>query len=460
MKRPCYFFGIALIFLLSSCLIQKTPTATPALTFKDFSEQPVSVVNIPVTVDLSRFYKEAEQSIPKTYAGKDDPCQGLRYSYLFTRSPIQFNGEGDKINIAFRGAYKMKMSYCAACAFDRCMVPAPSGSCGEDESERRLDIGFAMSYQITPDYGLLSTTSPTKLTAVDPCKITFLNFDISDRITDIVRGSLNDMCKQYDYETSKTNLKLPLQSAWDSLTAPTKLDDGYGYFSLKPQAIGISPIQFAGSLLTFNARLTIKPILYTNQQRTAFKKLPLLSSVPPLDGFNVCTDILFSYDSLTQLINRTTSGKTLMIKNKEIVIEQIKIKGAAQNQLTIYIEFSGYKKGAIRISGHPYIVQDSLLAGLAETDVQLEKGSFISKLAFLLFKKKIQKAVAENSKISLKEFTTEALVKLEKSLNRTFQQQYQLSGKVNQLNASDVYASENFLKIRTWAKGNLRLFVK
>ena len=460
MKHSFYFSCLAVIWLLTSCATQKKPAATPALTYKNFSEQPASLVNIPVTVDLSRLFKAADDSLAKSYAGNEDPCQGLRYSYHFTRSPIQFNGKDDKVHIAFRGSYKMKMSYCTACAFDRCIVPAPVASCGMDEPERRLDIGFAMSYQLTPDYGLTSTTSLTKLTAVDPCQITFLNVDISDRITEIVRGSLNDICKQYDRETSKTNLKQPLQSAWDSLTAPAKLDDGYGYFSLKPQAIGISPFQFSGSLLTFNAGLTIKPVLYSDQQRTVFKKIPPLSSVKPADGFSVCTDLLLNYDSLTQILNRTTRGKIFMIKNRKVVIEEMRVKGAANNRLTFHIAFSGYKKGAIRISGHPYFVQDSLLAGLAATTVHLERGSFILKSAFRLFKKKIRKAVTDNSTISLKEFTEEARISLEKNLNRTIQQQYQLTGKVNQLKLSDVYASDSVLKIRTWTKGNVRLLVR
>jgi len=460
MNQLSYFISIAVIGLLTSCAIQKKSAVTPALTYQDFSVQPVSVVNIPVTVDLSQFYKEAEASVSKTYSGHDEPCQGLRYSYDFTRSPIQFNGESDKINIAFRGTYKMNMSYCAACAFDRCVVPAPAASCGMDEPERRLDIGFAMSYQLTPDYGLLSTTSLTKLTAVDPCQITFLNVDISDRITDIVRGSLNDICKQYDRETAKTNLKQPLQMAWDSLTAPTKLDDGVGYFSLHPQAIGISPFQFSSSLLKFNARLTIKPALYSEQPRIVFKKLPPLSFVQPSDGFNVCTDLLFNYDSLTQLINRTMKGKTFQMKNREVVIEQINIKGAANNRLSFHIEFSGYKRGAVRISGHPFFVQDSLLAGLAATNIHFEKGSFLLKSAFRLFKKKIRKAVADNAKLSLQEFAEDARAKLEKSLNRTFQQRYQLTGKVSQLQLTDVYASEKLLKIRTWTQGRVSLLVK
>ncbi len=460
MKCLCYFIGIPVILLLNSCVTHKKSADTPALTYQDFSVQPSSVVNIPVTVDLSQFYKEAEASVSKTYSGKEEPCQGLRYSYDFTRSPILFNGEGDRINIAFRGAYKMNMSYCAACAFDRCVVPAPAASCGMDEPERRLDIGFAMSYQLTPDYGLTSTTSLTKLTAVDPCQITFLNVDISDRITDIVRGSLNDICKQYDRETSKTNLKQPLQMAWDSLTAPTKLDDGAGYFSLHPQTIGISPFQFSGSLLKFYARLTIKPALYSEQPRIVFKKLPPLSSVKPADGFSVCTDLLLNYDSLTQILTRTTRGKTFMMKNRKVVIEQIIVKGADNNRLTFHIAFSGYKKGVIRIGGHPYFVQDSLLAGLAATTVHLERGSFILKSAFRLFKKKIRKAVADNSNISLREIAEQTRNSIEKSLNRTIQQQYQLTGKVSRLRLSDVYASGNVLKIRTWTKGNVRLFIR
>jgi hypothetical protein len=60
----------------------------------------------------------------------------------------------------------------------------------------------------------------------------------------------------------------------------------------------------------------------------------------------------------------------------------------------------------------------------------------------------------------MKEFTEEARISLEKNVNRTIQQQYQLTGKVNQLKLSDVYASDSVLKIRTWTKGNVRLLVR
>ena len=81
-------------------------------------------------------------------------------------------------------------------------------------------------------------------------------------------------------------------------------------------------------------------------------------------------------------------------------------------------------------------------------------------MAFLFYKKKIRKAVADYSKISLKDFTEESRISLEKKLNRSFQQKYQLSGKVHQLTLSDVFASEKVLKIRTRTTGNASLFVQ
>ena len=460
MNRFSNLFSLAVIWLLTSCATQKKPTTTPALTYKDFSEQPASVVTIPITVNLSSLFKEADETIAKSYAGNEEPCQGLRYSYNFTRSPIEFNGMGDKINIAFKGSYKMKMSYCATCAFDRCILPAPTASCGMNEPERRLDIGFSMSYQITPNYDLLSRTSLTQLHSVDPCKITFLNVDISDRITEIVSRSLNDICKQYDQETSKKNLKQPLQSIWDSLSAPTKLDDGFGYFSLKPLSLGLTPLYFSGAFLKFNAGLTIKPILNSDKPAITYSKIPMLSSFQPSDGFRVYADVIYNYDSLTQLLNRKISGKIFEMRKRKLVVEQIKIKGAANNLLLFHIEFSGYQKGSILISGHPYILPDALMAGLTETNIHLEKGSFFLKAAFLFYKKKIRKAVADYSKISLKDFTEESRISLEKKLNRSFQQKYQLRGKVHQLTLSDVFASEKVLKIRTRTTGNASLFVQ
>lgn len=457
-SRNCILFICFL--LLTSCFASKKSGSSNSIIYKDFSNQPVSVVNIPVTVDLSSQFKNAEETLAKSYAGKEEPCEGLRYSYNFTRSPFQFNGIGDKINISFSGSYKMKMFYCAACAFDVCIVPVLSGSCGINEPERKLNIGYAMSYQITSDYRLLSTTYLTKLDAIDPCTITFVNYDITDRITSIVRNTLLDIGKNYDLETSKTNIKESLQYSWDTLSTPVKLDEGYGYFTFNPSSIAISPLNFTGSLLKFNAGITIKPNLQSEFKPPVYTKLPTLSKWQPSNGFNICTDVLLSYDSLTQLMNKLYMGQTITIKNRELKIKQIKIEGSDNNLLALIAEVSGSHKGTIRLSGHPYISQDGSFAGLAEPRIQLEKGSLFLKAGFWLFKKRINKSLAENSTFSITGFIDESRASVEKKLNQTFQQQYQLSGKVNQLKLTDVYASQNSLKLRTWTTGNLNLFFK
>jgi hypothetical protein len=459
-KKIRHLFCLPLFSLLASCFTSKNTSGKISLNYKDFSEQPVSVVHIPVTVDLSRQLQEAEQNVAKTYSGKDEPCEGIRYAYNFNRMPFQFAGSGDKLNISFRGSYQMTMSYCAVCAFGRCVVPRITASCGINEPLRRLDIGYSTSFRLKPDYVLESSTALTKLEAIDPCNITFLQLDITDRLTGIVRNSLIEMGKEYDRETSAMNLKEPLQTAWDTLTVSTKLDDGLGYFSIKPRALGISPFVFEGSLLKFNAGLTVQPVLKPEYQTTVFSKLPNLSTYLPSNGFNVCTDVALDYDTLTQMVNRSYRGKKFMMKNRELVVEQISIKGMDNNRMVFLVDFSGSKKGTISISGHPYLIPDSLMAGLTDTKVHLAKSSFILKIGFRLFKNKIQRAVSDNATISLKDFTEESRVNVEKKLNQTFQQQYQLSGKVKQLKFSEVYASEKVLKIRTWTTGDISLFIR
>src|ERR1017187_4553700 len=57
--------------------------------------QPTSDIDIPIAVDLRPYLVQAESSSATEYKGSDNPCEGLRYNYLFQRSPFTFSGSNN-----------------------------------------------------------------------------------------------------------------------------------------------------------------------------------------------------------------------------------------------------------------------------------------------------------------------------------------------------------------------------
>src|SRR4051812_7569324 len=93
------FLVLLLLPFILSCATVK-PLA-PANTEVDIPKlvQPVSNVEVPVTVDLKNYFVQAENSVPNKYADNQQPCEGLRYAYTFTRTPFTITGANNVVNL-------------------------------------------------------------------------------------------------------------------------------------------------------------------------------------------------------------------------------------------------------------------------------------------------------------------------------------------------------------------------
>src|ERR1700744_2588564 len=98
--------AIALLAVaFSSCKTLKPAAPTASAVEIPKLEQPVSVVDVPVTADLKSYFVQAENSVPTKFTDSQQPCQGLRYAYTFTRAPFTISGSNNVANLSFMGAY-------------------------------------------------------------------------------------------------------------------------------------------------------------------------------------------------------------------------------------------------------------------------------------------------------------------------------------------------------------------
>ncbi len=116
MKRNLLLFFILFSpFVFYSCKTLKplAPDNTEVTVPKII--QPVSNVEVPVIVDLKSYFIQAENSVPVKYADSQQPCEGLRYAYTFTRTPFAITGDNNVVSLNFTGSYGFNAAYCAKC---------------------------------------------------------------------------------------------------------------------------------------------------------------------------------------------------------------------------------------------------------------------------------------------------------------------------------------------------------
>src|SRR6185503_10413544 len=306
--------------LLAALIISSCKTLKPAAPESNAVEipkliQPVSTVDIPVAIDIKSYITQAENSVPTKFSDNQQPCNGLRYAYTFTRTPFNITGSNNVVNLKFTGSYGISASYCAKCAdlFGRgpqCLVPVLSVFCGMiRRPPRRMEIGYQSTISIQPNYHLKSRTilypDPKP---IERCNIVFGNIDVTDRLIGYIKGPLNALGAQVDTKIAAYSLKPMFDQLWENLSEEYKVGD-IGFLNVNPLSVCVSNFNMNGSVLNFSIGLTAKPIVTLVSAPQPPKPLPDLTGYKTANGFDVYLDLLDKEDHLSSSVNQQVMGQ-------------------------------------------------------------------------------------------------------------------------------------------------------
>jgi hypothetical protein len=450
------------LLILSSCKsinpvapIQETK-AIPVV------EQPVSTIVLPLEISLSSYYALADKEVPKKFNGGEHPCAGVSFDYHFDRDPLKLNADNNNITIDVSGKYWIKMSYCVECTDlitekPVCISPRIPFSCGVGEPMRKMSLQYTSNFELTKDYGIKTTTTLTKLEAIDPCKVTVFHFDATDQLLTEVKKSLTTLAKDIDKQTSAINFKSQAKAAWKQ-ASETFYIPSYGYVHLNPLTIGLVEPRVSNNMLYSTLIIEARPLFNHNPTSVTPKPLPDLNIVkkPVNDTFQLFVDFNLNYDSLSKTIQQLAGGQKLMLQKKEIIFDSVSIAGASNNELLFKVKFSGSKKGILYLRGIPTFNPETETIELTNLDFDLETKSVLLKTAKWLFSNRILEEIRKISKQDLK-YQMKTLTKaLNESLHYTYQDYY-LNGSINDLHVTHLYPDTSQLVVRVKAKGKMKL---
>jgi hypothetical protein len=454
-------YQIAFLIVLAGIGCKSINPPPPSMESKTIPapKQPNSIIDIPVSMDLKTYFQQAEAAVDLEFKGKETPCEGLRYEYLFKRSPFDISGSGNKINLAFTGKYRIDLDYCAKCAFDHCMVPVISGSCGIGEPLRKIKIGYAANISVLPDYKLKSVTTLTTLEPVDRCNLTVLNYDATEQLIGFVKPPLTDLGKEVDKKIGAIDIKPQVKELWKQISGEIALGS-YGFLSLNPKTIGIGPLNMTGSRLDFSLALSAKPVLRTESTPPPTSNLPNLTAYTPGNGFRVCLDLFVSYDSLSKYIGAAVNGTVIKLKSKKFIIKKVDIYGIGNEKIVIKVAFGGTRKGVMYMVGTPSYQSLTNEFSIPDLAFDVKTKSLIFKMARWLFNDKISTAIREGVKYNFTPMIEDSRISLQKQLNHDFGSGITSKGTVNDLILQEIYPAKDHVILRVLSEGSLRVDLK
>ncbi len=459
-----FFIAVVLPILFYSCKTLKPiapdnmEVAVPKII------QPVSTVEVPVNVDLKSYFIQAENSVPVKYADNQQPCEGLRYTYTFTRTPFAITGINNVVSLKFTGSYSFNAAYCAKCTSllgsgPQCLVPTVSAQCGMgDEPPRRMEISYQSTINVMPDYHLRSKTilypAPNP---IDRCNVFLGHIDVTDRLIQFISSPLNDLGKQVDAKIAAYDIKPMVEQLWQSISTEFKLGD-VGYLAVNPQSVRLSSFSLNGSTLNFSVGLSAKPVVTMVSSAPSPKPLPNLTTYVPANGFNVYLDLLENYDHLTNIVNQQLAGQSIKIAGDEFIVDNTKVYGIGK-QIVLQVDFKGTSMGTIYLVGTPTYDQANHELSFPDLSFDLHTKTWMLKAAKWMFNGKITDMIRRRATYNFSKFIADSKARLQKELSRDLGNNIRSEVAIKDLDIQAIYPTREKLIIRTLFTGQIKVNV-
>ena len=433
-----------------------------------------SSIQIPVEVNLQPIINFANSKTDKVIRNPEYPnfstfegVEGPRANYDVLIGTLTGSMQGNNFNVGTTAAYGIAGDYCSEIVWGKCIHPRIPFSCGTNgEGKRKVKIGFSSKVEITSSYGLKTQTVVSEVTPIDPCKMTFLKIDMTNKIMEAMRPSLNDCAKFIDEQSKSTSFKSIALDAWKELWTPIEIE-GYGFLCINPNEISVSKLNGKGQTLNFNIGLRANP-KFTLTKDSALKTpaLPALKTNTKSNSefvFNM--PIESNYAELTTTLTKNLKDKIFQSDDgkQTILIHQITISGKGNS--TILLEMNcdlkmgikKFKDATLYFTMKPIYDNKTQTLELKNVKLASDKKHILLQAGTELFQKTIAQKIQQFGKTDFKPILESNKKSISAQLQKRLANNAQLSGQINQLKILGVYPTENNFIIHTQAIGVLNL---
>jgi hypothetical protein len=384
-----------------------------------------------------------------------DECD-VRYKYTFRRGPLQVRASGTSINLGFTGYYRI-IGSTRACINGIAVSPwTPPCKCGFDEEERKVNVSFQANINILPDYKIGLTIKRLEPQPLNKCEVCFWGQDITIEVMNGLKAELDAAKKEIEKSYSVINLKPYFQQIWGELQKSYNVYES-GWLQINPQKVRINNLFARNDSLNIFLGLSAKPVISFEKPKDQYPTVPVMGNFNSNPGFEIVTDAVLHYDSLSHLLNQQLAGKKLDLEKgpvkKNFIIKQCRLAGAGNEKLIIRVEFTGSAEGVAYFTGKPTYNRLTHVIEIKDMDFDVKTKDKMLKTAEWLFNKKIINEISDYTKFDLSNYIDSAKLNLNVQLNKEWMKGIHCSGMINDIDLVGIYPLSDFLVVRSSCRG-------
>jgi hypothetical protein len=461
-----YFLLVPLIFasfLFVSCSSSKKAASALTHLADTLPSLPVSEIDLPLKVFAAPIIAKAEQVVPKEFTSDTwpnfiQPSCDFRYKYRFVRSSLSISCVNNAVGVQFGGNYQVAGSRCI-CTANKPVSPWISGSCGfGKEPMRRVNVGIRSQLNFLPTYQVQTNTQLSRLQAIDKCMVSFFSSDVTQLVLDSIQSSVASFCSTLDETIAGLSFSGLVRQASEKTYQKTNLGL-YGFLLINPTTIRIGQLNYVRDSFAISIGLSCRPQLSSD----SVNNINVLSTVPPLSqkenkpGISLYLDGQYDYPFLSKILADSLRNKVFEVKGRTIVVKEVKMKGIANHQVEVKIDFAGSNKGSIYLRGTPVIDTAKQALSIPDISYSLEGQDLALKVAKSLFKNKIRKTLQGKSYLDIAALVRTNMPAINDQLNRQLTKGIFARGKAKEIHVIGLLAKEDVMHVQLFVTADLAI---
>jgi hypothetical protein len=460
----------AVLAVLLGCGPAAAVDAPPPVRVADASDDslpalPPSLLDAPITYDLSPALEKLEASVPKTFGNlearrRSETSKRVNTAFAAERSPFEVRLDGNTVRVRTVLEYQGKGWYNAPVTGDL------FGSCGLGVARPRAVVEMATTLRITPEWRLRGKSDITRVAPFsddrrDQCKVTIFKIDVTERVVTAARSELEKRVVTLDEKIATVDVRAPIERWWKVLQRPIRLSDSV-WLLIQPRAVHLGPIAGSGRVVALDVGLSGEPRVVSGP-RPADGNDPL----PPLEretgkheqALHVLLEGVLSYDIANAILQKNLVGKRIRRGARWITIREALLSGIGGGRVALAVRFDGAASGLVYLVGTPKFDAETRQLFVPDLAYDVSSADMLVRGLEFMRRGDVQTMLRTRARFPVADLVERARERLERGMNRQLGKNATLVAKVATGDVLAVRATRGGILVRASANGAAHLEV-
>lgn len=447
--------------LLATWLALPLNAQAPAMALE--ADPGPSVLAFPIRVDLAAIFMEVEKSAPRKPPGVEAWTQlpgaptGTSFRFDLTRDALRFSLRENRFLLRTEASYWLEVGARMAGRWYQGM-----GTCGKGkESPRRVVLGVRGEFDLTPEWGIQLRTRPEEPLPLDPCLITFLGYDITDKVVAGMKTELEKAARDIERQVGQTALlRQQAEKVWKAAQEPIELAPGI-HLVLNPERIRLSPWRNEARTLVLTPEIQSRPVLTLGERPPAGSlPLPRLETAAPVTpGFRVRLDLDLPFTEATRQLQSQVQGRKFDTEKGQFEILAASVSGQGGRAI-LQVQVKGRIEGTLALAGRPVFDEEKGQLKLVDLDYTLESRSWITRFGEWFLRSSLRRTLQDKADWFLQQSFAEIRTQLQQGLNREILPGVALKGELGALRLGQPKILEDRFRVEAHLEGRAEMEVK